>query len=141
MIKQVAALPYRLDPEGNVEVMLITSKSDGQHWMPPKGNLIADLRPYETAAREAYEEAGVIGSVSPRPLGKYAGVKSRSNGETARISVTLYALHVVRRESDWPEKGRRSAGWFELSGAARVVREPDLARLLERFQQPAAQRH
>ena len=46
-------------------VCLITSSS-GKRWLVPKGNLQKgrDLR--ETAAREAWEEAGLIGRVTIR---------------------------------------------------------------------------
>jgi len=65
-------MPYRFDGEAGVEVLLVTSRETGR-WIIPKGWPIKGFKPsdYETAAREAYEEAGVRGLVSERSLGHY----------------------------------------------------------------------
>lgn len=82
MSHQVAALPYRFDEGGSLEVMLITSLG-GRRWIPPKGNLIKGLTRHEAAAQEAFEEDGVFGCVSPEPLGSFKAVKVRSDGSLA----------------------------------------------------------
>ncbi len=133
ILEQVAALPYRFDALGDVEVLLITSRRGGQHWIPPKGNLIDGLAPHEAAAQEAFEEAGVLGCIPTKPHGDYQAVKWRTNGGSGRVSVTLFPMQVESRASDWPEKGQRSVLWFETSSAAKVVREQDLARIIEEF--------
>lgn len=129
-------MPYRVDPDGQVEVMLITSRG-GQRWVPPKGNLMTDRAPHEAAAQEAYEEAGVLGRISPEPLGAYRCLKSRANGGAVLVDVTLYPMRVDARAGDWPEKGQRTILWFEPGSAARAVREPGLAGLIARFRPPA----
>jgi len=98
-----------------------------------KGNLFVGIPPHEAAAQEAFEEAGIIGQISPVPLESYEAVKSRAGGMTRSVSVTLYPMRVEARADQWPEEGQGSALWFELIGAARVVREHDLSRLVERF--------
>jgi 8-oxo-dGTP pyrophosphatase MutT (NUDIX family) len=133
VINQVAALPYRLGIDGRMEVMLITSRSDGQHWLPPKGHPIAGLEPHQAAAQEAHEEAGVIGQVSAEPIGHYRGLKSRTGRSARELQITLFPMRFVQRDTDWPEKGQRTALWFEPRDAARAVREPGLARLIEDF--------
>jgi uncharacterized protein len=132
IVKQVAALPYRFDDEGHLEVMLITSRGR-QRWIPPKGNLIKGLAPHEAAAQEAFEEAGVVGRVSSEPLGHYEAIKLYESGRTALLDVTLFPLRVEGRVAHWPEKGQRTILWFEPQGAAKVVDEPKLAQLIERF--------
>ena len=131
--RQIAALPYRFDPAGNVEVLLITSRSDRYHWLPPKGQPIEGRASRETAAQEAFEEAGIIGEVAAKPLGEYATVKSRSNGTSHPLAVTIFPMHVERCVQDWPEKGQRVILWFEPTDAAKVVREPELAAMIEQF--------
>ncbi|WP_454886360.1 NUDIX hydrolase [Sphingomonas oryzagri] len=132
IVRQVAALPCRFDEDGNLEVMLITSR--GRHrWIPPKGNLMRGISPHEAAAREAYEEAGVIGRVSSEPLGSFKATKSGAEGVNAVLDITLFPLEVDRRAEDWPERGLRTILWFEPEGAARVVKEPGLAALISRF--------
>ena len=67
--RQSSVLPYRLI--GNrVEIMMITS-TKRKRWILPKGIVEPDMTPAESAAKEAMEEAGVEGEVSPVSIGKY----------------------------------------------------------------------
>jgi 8-oxo-dGTP pyrophosphatase MutT (NUDIX family) len=52
------------------EILLVTSRRSRQ-WIIPKGWPIRGLEPFRSAAQEAYEEAGVRGKVSSRPIGSY----------------------------------------------------------------------
>lgn len=132
IVRQVAALPYRFDEDGNVEVMLITSRGGGR-WIPPKGNLMRGIAPHDAAAREAFEEAGVVGQVSAEPIGTFRAVKSNAEGASVALDITLFPLRVHKRLEDWPERGQRTVLWFEPDGAARVVKEKDLASLISQF--------
>src|SRR5262249_31793575 len=71
---QVAALPWRRNGSG-IEVMLITSRCAGR-WVLPKGWPEAGEEMCAAAAREAHEEAGLVGSVSSSMAGRYCYVKS-----------------------------------------------------------------
>jgi 8-oxo-dGTP pyrophosphatase MutT (NUDIX family) len=130
--KQVAALPFRLDPDGRLEVLLVTSRGR-RRWLPPKGNIEPGRSEQASAALEAFEEAGVVGIVDDHALGVFHWVKSRRKGKTTTIAVTLYPLEVERCEPDWPEKGQRKSAWFTPRAAAAAVSEPGLAQLLENF--------
>ena len=68
MLTQYGVLPYRVDGEGGLEILLITSK-ERRRWVIPKGNPIPFFLNYESAAREAFEEAGVEGRVATVPVG------------------------------------------------------------------------
>jgi hypothetical protein len=50
LITQYGVLPYRVDAEGRLEILLITSRERGR-WVVPKGNPIPFLLNYESAAR------------------------------------------------------------------------------------------
>src|SRR5258708_16445379 len=63
---QYGALPYRLNDDGSVEVLLVTSR-ETKRWIIPKGWPIKGLKPSKAAAREAYEEAGLRAPVPARP--------------------------------------------------------------------------
>ena len=68
---QFVALPFRIGTSGRPEIMLLTSRETGR-WVIPKGWPIRGLKPREVAAREAYEEAGLVGSItSKHPIGIY----------------------------------------------------------------------
>ena len=56
---QYAALPYRTSEASGVEVLLVTSRTT-RRWIIPKGWPKRGMPPYDTAAREAFEEAGVV---------------------------------------------------------------------------------
>src|SRR5580658_9664578 len=67
---QIAALPSRRTAAGGVEVLLITSRETGR-FIIPKGWPMKQLSDPDAAAREAYEEAGVVGKVKRKPIGDY----------------------------------------------------------------------
>ena len=71
--QQVAAICYRTNEAGK-EVLLITSRDTGR-WIVPKGWPINHKTPSESAAQEAWEEAGVVGRADSRPLGLFSYTK------------------------------------------------------------------
>ena len=73
---QVAALPFRVR-QGVPEVMLITSRETGR-WVVPKGWPQKGRAPHAVAAREAYEEAGLVGFIEKRRVGTYRYAKRLS---------------------------------------------------------------
>jgi len=129
---QYAALPWRTGPEGETEVLLITSR-ETRRWVVPKGWPIKGLKPGPSAAREAYEEAGVRGSVTSKAVGKYAYEKLLANGRSQHVRVFVYALQVLEELDEWPEQGQREKAWVSPAEAAERVREPKLSQLLKRF--------
>ena len=126
LITQYGVLPYRTDAAGELEILLITSK-ERRRWVIPKGNPIPFFLNYESAAREAFEEAGVEGRIAtdadrqlplreaPPPAGAAAGDRHR-----------LSAAGHPRRPRHWPERGERELRWFAPDEAAEAVEEPEL---------------
>ena len=60
--KQAAALPVRVDDEGRVHVLLITSR-ETQRFIIPKGWPMKGRKDHQAAAIEAQQEAGIIGRI------------------------------------------------------------------------------
>lgn len=87
----------------------------------------------ESAAEEAWEEAGVRGAVSDAPLGVYRALKYRPAKGWEKLSVTLYPLEVETQAEEFDEKGQRELRWFPQSEAPAQVREAALRRLIARF--------
>lgn len=132
---QYGALCWRHGGEG-VEVLLITSRDTGR-WVIPKGWPIETLTPEASAAREAWEEAGVEGAADPRCLGLYGydkGIGVERLPLPCRVAV--YPLQVETLATRFPEHKQRRRKWFSPEKAARKVAEPELQALLAGFVPP-----
>ena len=132
--KQVAALCWRLSHRNGhgLEVLLITSLNS-KRWIVPKGWPEPELGPAENAAREAFEEAGVTGKISARPIGRYHYLKERKDGGGVPCSVEVFALAVTKQLDHWPEKNARELAWLPVDQAVVRVAEPGLRQVLKDF--------
>lgn len=128
---QAAAMCYRRT-SGSIEVLLVTSRGTGR-WILPKGWIAPGGTPAETAAREAFEEAGVHGRIHPQELGRYTYGKLLDSGVTLPCTVAVFALAVEMLAPDFPERDERRRRWVPAHEAARMVHEPDLRYLLDVF--------
>lgn len=134
-IRQIAALPYRTQGDGvsaPTEVLLVTSRGTGR-WVLPKGNMAKSERAHDAAAREALEEAGVIGAVCPAAIGSYEYRKTLRSGAAVRANVQVFPLAVTQELETWVESGERTRRWFNLVEAAGAVDEADLGAMIRSF--------
>jgi 8-oxo-dGTP pyrophosphatase MutT (NUDIX family) len=129
---QYAALPYRRTADSHTEVMLITSRETGR-WVIPKGWPNEQQPPCACAAREAREEAGIVGEVGTEPIGSYSYQKRLKSGVVVTCEVHVFPLRVERQQKSWREKGQRQAQWFLPKTAAEVVQERRLRTMLRSF--------
>ena len=130
-LKQVAALPFVETTSGPL-VLLITTRGMGR-WTIPKGWAKAGLTDAEMAAREAFEEAGIVGEVAPEQIGSYDYTKRLHLLSWARCSVDVFGLRARCQELDWPEKQSRKFKWVAPDKAAAMVRDGQLANVLRDF--------
>ncbi|MEM7519675.1 MAG: NUDIX hydrolase [Pseudomonadota bacterium] len=128
---QFAALCYRIR-RGKVQVLIITSRRT-KRWIMPKGWPMAGKTPGQSAAQEAWEEAGVKGKVSEVCMGIYAYGKVMAAGEDLPCIAMLYPLEVKSLSKVYPESTERSRRWVSPKRASRMVVEPELARMLRDF--------
>ena len=129
---QYAALPYRLMGKSRTEVMLVTSRGR-QRWIIPKGWPQKGRAPHHSAAREAFEEAGVVGVVDSRSVGSFPYQKRLKNGGVIDCEVEVYALRVLRQSKQWPESRQRQVKWVSAKEAAQTVQEPRLSTIIRRW--------
>ncbi|MEH1947207.1 MAG: NUDIX hydrolase [Nostoc sp.] len=129
---QSGVIPYRVN-NGKVEILLITTR-DFQHWVIPKGDIPNGMSPPDSAAKEAWEEAGIIGQVDANELGIY---KYRKQGKT--YCVKMYLLSVDMLSEDYPEATKRKRQWVEVNKAIRRVKFNSLKRILKGFFQVKSQ--
>jgi 8-oxo-dGTP pyrophosphatase MutT (NUDIX family) len=127
---QFAALHYRRSTDDTgLEVMLITSRDTGR-WVVPKGWPSEREAAWDCAAREAREEAGLVGDIHKRPVGSYHYKKLLDSGLPVWCTVEVFALAVAGRLESWPEQSERVGRWFSLDDAANAVDEPELGDLI-----------
>ena len=86
--------------------------------------------PHTSAAREALEEAGVVGDVGKRPIGSYSYEKRLEGGDVVVCEVHVFPLEVKRQQKRWPEKGKREVQWLSPKEAARTVQDPVLSDII-----------
>lgn len=128
-LAQCAALPYLL-LGGEIRVCLITSRGT-KRWVIPKGWPNPPFQPYEQAAREAEEEAGLVGEIAVDPIGSYTYSKRLHFLSSAECRVSVYPLLVTIQRVRWPEQAERELLWVPAGMAADMVHEAELGRLLE----------
>ena len=128
-VQQVAALPF-VALGDRVEVLLVTSRHGGR-WLLPKGWPDGREPFAAAAAREALEEAGVVGAVHAESIGDYTYTKSMPAGYQVRSHVFVYPLRIHEHRLDWPERDERRCRWAGLDEAASLVGDRGLARLLK----------
>jgi 8-oxo-dGTP pyrophosphatase MutT (NUDIX family) len=132
---QVAALPVRIGIAGDMEVLLIRSR-ETRRWIIPKGWPMKGRKDHQAAAKEAFEEAGVIGKVGKHPVGGYTYQK-RLNDRVQPCRVMVYRLDVEHELGTWPEKDKRERQWFPAVAAADCISEPRLASMILRLEREA----
>jgi len=130
---QFAALPFKYGEDGRPRVMLLTSR-ETKRWVIPKGWPMHGRKPHEVAAQEAFEEAGLLGTiVGKRPIGSYHYGKQISADYSIQCEVSVFLFLVERQLDDWPEKAQRETRWFNPSDAYTLVDEGGLAGILRRM--------
>lgn len=129
MIKQAAALPYRLRSDGAFEILLVTSRGKGR-WILPKGKIDQGRKPADTATAEAFEEAGAIGRIGPNPIAE--------SMMTGWGPISVHTLLVEKVFAEWPEMKERQRRWVNINEASHFVRDKGLRALLDRVAQDGA---
>lgn len=129
--EQFGALCWRIR-RGRPEVLLITSR-DTRRWIIPKGWPIAGIEPPQSALREAWEEAGVRGTVAPDPVGEYRYVKTMRGAPGVPCTVVVYPVMVGSLAAAFPERHERRRRWFSATKAARKLAEAELCALILAF--------
>lgn len=91
--RQVAALPWR--GEGETLRILLVSSRETRRWVIPKGWPMKDKTDFAAAAQEAYEEAGLDGVISERPIGEYEYLKKLKSGAARLVKVDVFPMQVT----------------------------------------------
>jgi 8-oxo-dGTP pyrophosphatase MutT (NUDIX family) len=111
----VAAVCYRLRDDGAIEFLLVRTRAG--RWTFPKGGVDGDPTPAAAAAREAWEEAGVRGSVQRRAFDLY--LHSKRSKRALPVAAHLCRVFELRR----PREEYRDPTWFSPEKAKRRVQK------------------
>ena len=135
---QYGVLPYRFTQMAALEILIVTTRQS-RRWIVPKGWPIKRLTPSKSAAREAFEEAGVRGKIGARPIGHFR-YRKPPNGAGAEVDceVKVFPLLVKRQSATWPEFGQRVAQWVDPEKAISLIKEPELKSIVAIFAKRAA---
>lgn len=124
--RQSGAIPYRVK-DGKLQIMLITSTRK-KKWIIPKGVIEPYMSPQESAAQEAYEEAGIFGRVWDEPVGRYETDKW---GDTC--NVTVFPMLVTKVYKDWPEEDQRKRKWMSADEAYEKAGRKEIRKMIKKF--------
>jgi CYTH domain-containing protein/8-oxo-dGTP pyrophosphatase MutT (NUDIX family) len=125
-ITHAGAVPFRIVEE-KLQVLCITSRN-GKRWIVPKGVWEVGHTLQHTALTEAWEEAGVRGTLRGGVLGI---IDDDRDGNESRIQ--LYSMEVEEEAGSWPEESFRTREWMNLGKAIKTVSSETLADLLRKL--------
>ncbi len=115
---------------GKLEILLVTTRRS-KRWMIPKGWPIKGLKAAKSAAREAYEEAGVRGIARAKSIGFFMYDKRLDeDGIIVPCEVKVFPLLVKRQDKTWPESHQRQSRWFTPVAALSQIKEESLKVLI-----------
>jgi 8-oxo-dGTP pyrophosphatase MutT (NUDIX family) len=117
--QQVAAVCFRILSTG-IEFLLVRTRRN--RWTFPKGGIQAGLSQAQSAAIEAYEEAGVHGRIEEAAFAQYMIRKSGNNGAGQGFHLVHGYLCEVLRVGE-PEEPNRNPTWFASAKVKRRLAE------------------
>ncbi len=147
--QEVAAVCYRVGGRG-IEFLLVQTR--GGRWIFPKGGVERGLTRAQSAALEAFEEAGVHGRIEAVAFARYfkggripafVTKNERADARSAEdeSSVSAYLCEVTRLEP--PQESNRNPTWFPAEKAKQRLlknRAPEFGAELVRIVDRAAAR-
>lgn len=125
--QQSAVVPFRRSAAG-LEILLITSRRR-KRWILPKGIIEPDMSPQASAAKEAFEEAGVRGRIGTQALGSYKQEKWHGG-----CHIEVFPFEVIEELDDWPEKTIRKRRWATPEKACELLANEELITMVRRVQ-------
>jgi 8-oxo-dGTP pyrophosphatase MutT (NUDIX family) len=118
--EQVAAICYRIRRR-QIEFLLV--QTDASRWTFPKGSAESGLTDAQSAALEAFEEAGVHGRIEEACFARYVRRKGAKSLGTGEILIVTKAHLCEVLWLDEPKELDRNPTWFVPDKAKRRLRE------------------
>jgi hypothetical protein len=84
---------------------------------------VEGLKAAKSAAHEAYEEAGVLGTIRAKSVGFFTYDKRQEeDGIIVPCAVRVFPLLVKRQDKTWPEYRQRQSQWFVPEEALSAIK-------------------
>ncbi len=128
VVLQIGALPYRINKDDTVEVLLVKNRT-ANHWTVPKGTQSEhDATSIKKLAEdEAFHDAGIRGTANPKIIGNYSYMR----GDRV-FHVEMHQVLVTEELDEWPEDFRVRK-WYTTADAAHIVNHDTLKKILADF--------
>lgn len=120
LIRQAAALAIR-----DNRVCMVSSRNR-KRWVIPKGQIEKGQSATDAALAEAWEEAGLLGSIESESLGTFIYTKNNLEHH-----VVVYAMLVSGERDEWPEGDFRQREWVTIEEALSRIDEVELRQLVQ----------
>jgi 8-oxo-dGTP pyrophosphatase MutT (NUDIX family) len=125
-----AAIPIIKDKSGFNVVLVTTKPKEKDNWIFPKGQVELGMTAYDSAAKEAFEEAGVIGRINSTLFDQYQHQKWGG-----KMLVKVYTLEVTEILETWDEMRDRNRQIVPLDQAIEIVQSVQKETLIKLKQQ------
>jgi len=118
------------------QYVLLIQSDRRKGWVLPKGGWETDEECADAAAREAWEEAGILVQID-YDLGDIAESRPpKSSSKHSKKDKSLYRFYeatVTSEENEWPEKDKRERTWMTFVDAWEALKDrPELREALSR---------
>lgn len=124
LLEQSAVIPFLLID--NQPWLLLISSRHNKHWGIPKGRIMKQRNALQSAEKEALEEAGIQGAISPFPVGKY---QYKKHGSSFEVEVFLLEIHVLLEQ--WEEKKFRKRKLIPMQECERWIPIVELQSIIQ----------
>ncbi|NTW52959.1 MAG: NUDIX hydrolase [Chlorobiaceae bacterium] len=114
-------------PIAGDKVVLITARRSGR-WIIPKGYVEEGMSSADSAAKEAFEEAGIVGKVLSHPIGTY-----RYRRPSGVFTVQVFPLEVEKLLDQWQEMHFRQRRVVTPSEALELISQEELKTLVAHY--------
>ncbi|CAG35979.1 NUDIX hydrolase [Desulfotalea psychrophila] len=124
---QYGVIPY-IKTKKSLKIFLITSRTNG-YWILPKGHLVKKKSCIESAAQEAFEEAGIIGCIEGK---KSYLIKYQHHG--TKYKIQFFPMEVTEILKKWPEQHQRIRKLVSLNRAHELIELGSIQKCLRQWQ-------
>lgn len=123
--RQSGAVPIR-ENQDHIEALIIQSNNK-KKWIFPKGIIAPHLSAQDSAAKEAWEEAGVLGRIGEK-IGEYQYDKWEGT-----CHVVMFLMTEVKELKEWSEDFRKRK-WVRINSLKKYVKKDELKPIISKLQ-------